>query len=305
MIYTVTGTVRKADFGKACVHEHICVVSNDMRHTFGTSWFDRERVISLATDVLKKSGFGLFVDGTPCDLGRDVSILKAVSEKSGVKIVASTGFYYYPDLFTVNRAPIELANWIIKECRDGMEGTDIKPGMLKCASNGSELSNDAKKRLSAMAIVQKETGLSMYVHCCHGGDAMDAINVLTESGANPEKLIIGHCGLNPDSDYLEGILSKGCYIAMDQNYCSRRKEEIPKALTQLCKKGYVERICLSSDHCIYSDFTDGENTGMSKTVEEHLAILDYQQEKIHSLFEGSKEDWDKMMGQNIIDILDI
>lgn len=44
---------------------------------------------------------------------------------------------------------------------------------------------------------------------------------------------------------------------------------------------------------------------MSKTAEEHLAILDYQQEKIHSLFEGSKEDWDKMMGQNIIDILDI
>lgn len=305
MIYTVTGAVSKRDFGKVSAHEHICVVSNDMRHTFGASWFDRERVISLATEVLKKSGFGLIVDGTPCDLGRDVSILKAVSEKSGVKIVASTGFYYYPDQFTVNRIPIELANWIIKECRDGMEGTDIKPGILKCASNGPELSNDAIKRLSAMAMVQKETGIPMYVHCCHGGDAMDTIKVLAESGAMIEKLIIGHCGLNPDSEYLEEILSKGCYIAMDQNHYSRKKDEIPKALSKLCKRGYAERICLSSDHCIYSDFTDGENTGINKTVDEHLAILDYQQEKIYPLFEGSKEDWDKMMGRNIVEILDI
>ncbi len=305
MIYTVTGEVQKADFGRACIHEHICVVSNDMKHTFGTSWFDRDKVITLASEVLKKLGFGLFVDGTPCDLGREAEILKAVSENSGVKIVASTGFYYYPDLFTESRTPSELAAWILKECVEGMEGTDIKPGILKCASNGAEISNDLKKRLSAMAMVQKETGLAMYVHCSHSGEALDTIKILADSGAIIEKLIIGHCGLKPDSDYLEEILSKGCYIAMDQNHSSGRKEEIPKTLKELCDRGYANRICLSSDHCIYSDFTDGKNTGIEKTHEEHIHILNYQQENIYPVFEGSKYDWRKMTSKNIVDILDV
>ncbi len=304
MIYTVTGALQKADFGKACVHEHICVASNDMKKTFGKSWFDDEKIINLASNILKKSGFGLFVDGTPCDLGRDVQILNRVSEQSGVKIVASTGFYYYPDLFTVNRTAKQLATWILKECSEGMEGTNIKPGILKCASNGAEISDDSKKRLTAMAMVQNETGLAMYVHCSHSGEVQEKIKLLVEFGANPEKLIIGHCGLNPDVDYLETLLHQGCYIAMDQNYCSRRKEEIPKVLTELCKKGYASRICLSSDHSIYSDFTDDYNTGMNKTAEEHLHILNYQQEIIYPVFGGSKEDFKKMTGQNIVDILD-
>ena len=305
MIYTVTGELQKTDFGNVCVHEHICVASNDMKKTFGKSWFDKEKVINLASDILKKSGFGLFVDGTPCDLGRDVQILKSVSEQSGVKIVASSGLYYYPDLFTENRTSRQLAAWILKECIEGMEGTDIKPGILKCASNGAEISNDSKKRLSAMAMVQKETGLAMYVHCSHSGEVDEKIKILADSGAILEKLIIGHCGLNPDSDYLEALLSKGCYIAMDQNYCSRRKAEIPNTLTELCKRGYASRICLSSDHSIYSDFTDDENTGINKTLEEHIHILNYQQENIYPVFEGSKDDWRKMTGQNMVDILDV
>lgn len=305
MIYTVTGALQKAYFGNACLHEHICVVSNDMLKTFGNAWLDREMITNLSIDVLKKSGFGLFVDGTPCDLGRDVQLLKTVSEQSGVKIVASTGFYYFPDFFTLNRTSKELASWILKECTDGMEGTGIKPGILKCASNGAEISEDSKKRLSAMAIVQNETGLPMYVHCSHSGEVEEKIKLLVDEGAIHEKLIIGHCGLKPDVDYLEAFLDKGCYISMDQNHCSGRKSDIPKTLTKLCQRGYVDRICLSSDYCIYNDFADDENTGIKKTLNEHLQILNYQQKNIYPVFEGSKDDWRKMMGQNIVDILDI
>jgi len=222
-----------------------------------------------------------------------------------VKIVASTGFSYYPDLFTENRTSEQLAAWILKECTDGMEGTGIKPGILKCASHGNIISNDSKKRLQAMAIVQKETELPMYVHCSHSGEVYEKIKLLIESGAIPEKLIIGHCGLNPDPDYLEVFLKKGCYISMDQNHCSPRKSEVSKSLTELCCRGYGGRICLSSDHCIYSDFTSEELTGIEKQPEEHVYMLNYQQNEIYSDFKGSDKDWRKMTGQNIVDILDM
>lgn len=305
MIYTVTGKVEKTNFGNACAHEHICVASNDMKHTFGKTWLDEEKLINLATAVLKGAGFGLFVDGTPCDLGRDVNILKKVSEQSGVKIVASTGFYYFPDLFTSGRTDKQLAKWILKECTEGMEGTGIKPGILKCASQGAEISDDSKKRLSAIAMVQSETGLPMYVHSSHSGEVEEKIKILLSSGAMPEKIIIGHCGLKPDVDYLESFLDIGCYISMDQNHCSGRKEEIPKVLTELCAGGYASRICLSSDHCVYSDFAGDENNGINRSPEEHIQILNYQQNNIYPHFGGSHEDWNKMMGQNIVDILDV
>ena len=56
MIYTVTGAVNKNNFKKACVHEHVCIVSNDMLNAFGKEWFDKKKFIPLAVEVLKKSG---------------------------------------------------------------------------------------------------------------------------------------------------------------------------------------------------------------------------------------------------------
>lgn len=97
------------------------------------------------------------VDGTPIDLGRDATLLKEVSELSGVKIVASTGFYYLQSIEAFNNSLQELAEWLIKECKNGINGTDIKPGILKCATGNMGKTEDNLKKLSAMGIIQKET----------------------------------------------------------------------------------------------------------------------------------------------------
>lgn len=67
-----------------------------------------------------------------------------------------------------------------------------------------------------------------------------------------------------------------------------------------------EHICVvSNDYCIYSDFTDGKNTGIEKTIEEHIHILNYHQERIYPALKGSEDDWRRMTRQNIVDVLDI
>lgn len=86
MIQTVNGKVEKANFGKALIHEHISCASNDFIKAFGTKWLDRDFLAKYAADVLVKAkreyNIGLLVDGTPIDLGRDISLLKKVSEES-------------------------------------------------------------------------------------------------------------------------------------------------------------------------------------------------------------------------------
>ena len=263
------------------------------------------RAIKRFAELLKKSGFDLFVDGTPCDLGRDVKLLKAVSENSNVKIVASTGFYHFPNLFTINRTSLELASWILKEFEKGMEGTSILPGILKCASNNSKLSYDEKISIGAMAIVQNKTGLPLYVHCSHTENVEEKLSFLVENGANIEKIIVGHCGLKPNVKYLAHFLNKGCYISMDQNHCSSQKEEIPNTLYELCKMGYSNKILLSSDYCIYTDFSNDAHKGFEKDIDAHLYKLNYQINEILTKFKGNTQDFYKMMGENIFNVLDV
>ena len=96
MIQTVTGEIKGKELGTVLMHEHISCASLSFCAAFGEKWFDRERIKALSVETLKKMkaerGLGLFVDATPIDVGRDVLLLKAVSEKSGVSIVASSGF---------------------------------------------------------------------------------------------------------------------------------------------------------------------------------------------------------------------
>ena len=305
MINTVTGAVDKKGFKKACIHEHVSIVSNDMLNTFGKEWFDKKKFIPLAVEVLKKSGFDMFVDGTPCDLGRDVRLLKAVSKKSGVKIVASTGFYYLPNIYSDCRTANDLIDWILKECEVGMEGTNIKPGILKCASHESKLNSHTEKRLQTMAVVQNKTGLPMYVHCSHNNEVEEKLEFLIKNGANPERLIIGHCALKPNANYLENIIKSGCYIAMDQNHCTPHKEQAIEVLNALCARGYSNKILLSSDYCIYSDFGKPGWLGNEHDSDYNVYKLNYQEKVIKPKFTGKIEDFERMMGENILEVLDV
>ena len=103
------------------MHEHISCVSNDMLHTFGSKWLNKNLLIENASKILSdlKNIYGveMIVDGTPIDSGRDVRILREVSEKSGVKIVASTGLYNYPSMITYGRDETEISEWILEEIK--------------------------------------------------------------------------------------------------------------------------------------------------------------------------------------------
>ena len=314
MIHTVNGLYNEDKYVPTLIHEHIRCMSNDLYIAFGKKWFDEESFVDYASDILQELrvlyGVKLFVDGTPIDMGRNVSLLKKISQKSGVEIVASTGLYHYPGCATSRRDKNEIADWFVEEYQNGIQQTGIRPGVLKCASDGKEITMDNSKRLGATGIAQHKTGLPIYVHSNHFENmAFEQLEILLENGANPEKIIMGHSSINYDVCYLEKILKTGCLICVDQ--CHRfvnNLNEIFDSVIRLCEKGYEDKILFSNDICIYSDFLKKGYTGIEKNKDEHVEKFGFVFEHIYNAFVKAGGDfnlWNKIVCENPYRILDV
>ena len=94
-INTVTGPISSDDLGKTLMHEHFF---------FGYPGFQgdslgfrtHEELVQLGVEVAEKAkaqGVKTVVDETPNECGRDPELLCDVSERSGVQIICSTGYY--------------------------------------------------------------------------------------------------------------------------------------------------------------------------------------------------------------------
>lgn len=313
MIQTVTGAVKKADMGAVLMHEHISCASLSFRSAFGDKWLDRDKLKKLSCEALKQTkeqyGLGLFVDGTPIDLGRDPELLREISELTGIKIIASTGFYFLQGVEAFDNDAGELAGWLIEECKTGIRKTGIKPGILKCATGGMGITDDNRKRLSAMAMVQKSTGLPLYVHCEHFRDiALQQLETLLACGADAEKIIIGHAAMRPNGEYLESILARGCFVCMDQCHCYPDKFPLlVETLVTLCQKGYAEKLLISNDYCIHNDCWSREKNGLHLTAGQHADALGFVFGKLYQNYitaGGTQEDWETMLNKNPIQVLD-
>ncbi len=310
MIRTVLGDIERSECGNALMHEHIQNVSNDMLSAFGKRWLDGKKIEEYATDILsecnRRNGLSVFVDGTSIDLGRNVRLLKSVAEKTGVHIVASTGFYYCPSMFSWKRSAHDLASWLLYESENGMEGTDIKPGILKCAADGN-MTADMKKRIEAISIVQAQTGMPMYAHCSHNDNiAHEMIEIFEGCCVNPEKTILGHASRRLDADYLERILKKGYYICIDQA-SDGMENAVAEVVCKLCEKGYERKLLFSHDRPLYNDFEAPGRIGTDVPKSNHIERLSYFQTKLIPEFLKlgcTQEQCEMFLQTNAADVLD-
>ena len=314
MIQTVNGKITKKDMKRGLVHEHISCASNHMLKAFGNDWLNREHLTEYASDVLKAAkeryNVNLFVDGTVQELGRDAGLLKEISQKSGVNIVASAGFYLFHDFGIDGLSYTELADLLLRECELGMDGTDVKPGILKCAASRNELTDEIVKKHASVGTVQKKTGLPVYVHCEHTGSIVfEQIDELVRYGADTSRIIIGHCAKQHGFDYIKSILKRGCYISMDQ--CIFFPDELPtiaNCIVKACADGYGDKVLFSNDYCIYSDFQPRNRNGFHLSTTEQVEKLGYVFDVIYKEFVkhgGKHEDWENITMKNVCNALDV
>ena len=92
---------------------------------------------------------------------------------------------------------------------------------------------------------------------------------------------------------------------MDQYHCTSYKEEVIDTLNQLCARGYSNKILLSSDYCIYNDFAKPGSLGNEHNADFHVNMFNYQIKDILPKFKGSIKEFEKMTGENVLQVLDI
>lgn len=305
-VNTVLGPVDSAKLGKTLMHEHILCANWTARMSY-PDWIDRAEVVDLAVRMLKRLkryGFTTFVDETPPGLGRDVTILKEVSERAEMNIIAATGFYWYEEVWLVGKDIDRMTRRLVQEVEQGIQGTGCKAGIIKCATDQCGLSENNKHLLQIIAKVQKETGLPVYTHTSIQNKIAPAQqDYLLELGIPAEKLIIGHLGDTDDVSFIEQILKKGSYAGLDRfglDWIFPDKQRIPTTV-ELVKRGWRDKLVLSHDCSVFIDEFDNEWEERKKV---DLDSLDFQythipEKIVPQLLENglSQEDIDTMLVQ--------
>ena len=253
-IQTVLGPVPVDQLGKTLMHEHVFVsfpgAEFDPRYTF-----DRKAFVALAVSRLKDLvalGVSTFVDPCPIELGRDVRLLAEVSERSGMHIVCATGFYFeamgippYWRHATVD----EIADLYVREIEQGIDGTDIRAGLLKCSTGAPQISELERRCLTAASIAQRRTGVPILTHTEAGQCGPDQQDLFESQGVPLNRCLIGHSCGNPDHAYHLGIAKRGSFVGFDRIGNVRRQSDDIRAenVVKLIEAGHAERVMLSQD----------------------------------------------------------
>ena len=261
MIRTVIGNIKEEDIGLTLVHEHICCYSEYLYQMAGKSYLDKEQLITISSHYLKelkeKYGLNTFIDCTPINIGRDITLLKEVSKKSGINIICSTGFYYTEDPLLYSASAELLAEYIVKDAEN------INAGIIKCAVENEEISEFNKKLLIASALAQKALKLPIVLHTnANNKNGLKALEILLSEGVKPQAITVGHLSDAQDLDYIKQIAAQGCFIGFDRlygNYCEEYISKMIKAIVEICNAGYEDKILLSHDALFFNGF-DSELT---------------------------------------------
>src|SRR5690606_7987936 len=129
------------------------------------------------------AGCQTLVDCTPNYLGRDVGLLKLLSEKTGLYVITNTGYYggsnhkFLPSQAFTENAEQLAARWI-REWQQGIDGTPIKPGFMKISVNPDHLSDISLKLIKAAALAHLKTGLTIASHTGPAVPAFEQMEVL-------------------------------------------------------------------------------------------------------------------------------
>ena len=257
-VNTVLGQVETTNLGFTLSHEHVGTNAAGLRHTY-PEIIDRAGVIEQSTAAMQEvytAGVRTIVDVTTIDLGRDIEMIQEVSRASGIQIIAATGNHLAVPRPFGDISPSVIAQLYIREIEEGIEGTGIKAGIIKVASDRGGITAPQEVVLRAAARAHIHTGLPISTHTWSPDRVGEQqVKILEEEGVDLSRVYIGHSNDDTDMDYLLGLLNKGVWLGMDR-YPGGRIPGTPnwEQRTEIVKKlidaGFSHRIMLSHDYSV-------------------------------------------------------
>ena len=253
-VQTVTGPIEVDALGPTLVHEHF-YFSYPGDTLDPADDFDRDRCIEVAlerVEQVQEHGIQTWIDPTPIECGRDPELLAEISERTGLNIVCATGFYHehigLPYYWRV-RSEDEVYELYMHELTEGIDGSGIKPGIVKVAS-GDPVTEQERKVIRAAGRAAKETGTTIVTHCenATGWDVQQ--DLLAEVGMDLGRCLIGHQDQAVDASQVVKIAERGSFVGIDRiGYEVLAPEDQRVGLVKaLLEAGHQASVCLSQDH---------------------------------------------------------
>ncbi len=174
-IQTVRGPVDSNNLDLTLIHEHVMFQHDDSR---------RKPSIDFAVQLLDDAcrvGVKTMVELTPV---RRIDWLMEINDRVDINIVASTGYY----LERITPKPLaafseqQMMERMTRELTQGIDGTNIKAGIIKVAGDRPELTPWEVQVFTAAAKVQRQLGVCIATHACAG--SREQAQVLERSGAD-------------------------------------------------------------------------------------------------------------------------
>jgi phosphotriesterase-related protein len=205
----------------------------------------------------KERGVETLVDLTTINLGRDIDAIREVAEKAQMQVIAATGFYWTEEPWFQWWEADKLVELLIKDITDGIQGTDVKAGIIKAATDHPGVTELNRKLLQVAARLHRATGVPISTHTdVHTRTGLAQQDVFEEEGVDLTRVVIGHCGDTADTGYLEEILKRGSFIGMDRFGLDvlLPMEKRVSVVAELCRRGYADQMVLAHDASCHIDW---------------------------------------------------
>jgi predicted metal-dependent phosphotriesterase family hydrolase len=255
-VMTVLGPVDAADLGRTLPHEHLFL--DIVQEYRGAGLLNDPVLMAEELEHLRAAGGRTLVDCTSHGLSRNPVKVREMAQESGLNIVLGTGFYRDPYLDpSLNRMTVdEIADVIVRDLEVGMDSTDVRAGIIGETGSDREFISALEERcLRAAARAQVRTGVTITTHAARWPVGLPQLDLLVEEGADPRRVIIGHCDMVPSHEYHLEVGRRGAFIEFDtvqgeSEYDIRIRVEW---IMSLARAGYLDRLLLSQDVCLRSD----------------------------------------------------
>ena len=151
-----------------------------------------------------------------------------------------------------------------REITQGIEGTNIKAGIIKVANDKGGVSREGEiiLRAAARASISTNTPISAHTWAPERVGEQQ-IRIFEDEKVNLNKVYIGHSNDTTDIFYLEGLMDKGAWVGLDRYPGGREMgtpkwEERTETLIKLISDGYGKKLMIGHDWSVTLNIASNE-----------------------------------------------
>jgi phosphotriesterase-related protein len=307
-VETLNGPLDADELGRTLIHEHLRFRDEGVVAQWPHLYDEQAEYEAAMADAraIVSHGVKTIADPNAMFGGRDVRFEQRVAQEAGLQVVLATGIYTYaalPHFFDFRDADA-MAELFVHDIEQGIQGTDLKAGFLKCACDEPGMNDNVEKVHRAVARASKQTGAPIMAHSRPAsGTGPEQMRIFEDEGVDPAKVQIAHTGDTDDLDYIEGLLERGPFIGMDRYGLDMflPTDKRNATVLELLERGYADRMFLSQDYCSTIDWFPPEvEEQLRPTAAPKWSMTFLLEEVIPELQQGgmTDEQLDQMMVEN-------